>query len=780
MNKDMLNEALEKALTESYEELTGQDIPEYDFSDGFREKMAGLISEQDGTADKKRRRGIILFFAAAAAVAVICAWAAMGSGLRTDRYGDYRDTSVIQETTSADKNETVTTSVTGGETAVTTAVTSADKTASSAAVSESAGNTPAASITAANNITNAVTSAAAGKITTAPAGRTTAVTAATQPAVTTTSAVSYERSFEMKKLAAFTSAILMASSAVSGNVYASEGIQRTPSMDAALYAENSIEYDSLLRMADGKYDLDLNNDGEFNIFDVYALYRAAANRGASKEMRERCKLNADYNFDSYIEFNDIDLLIDCFIMYSDVKAEYFDPLYYRNNCPDEYHNIYDDLYTAEERITDYGAYVGELRKTMDEPVCFYPNEIGLPDDAEQRQRYLDHEMSPMEEFFFTKELFMSNYDSDLEGQYNDVKRGDNSDRIAWDEKLFNDADYMFTERLFNRLQRLGRGYKFFAEKCDSKTIDLDVNADGVFDISDLNDMCTYNNVYLRKDVPAEIGERCAAVNDAQLVGIHDAGNKLHDYTIEYFFKFNKLLPEYSTPEFFEGLRSGSSKNELYQEFKAMSEGGKDFSNKKFEKACADFERLEKAGLAPDLDINLDGEINVYDYYDSDIYIYEQIYRISEEDSVLSPKVREHIETNCDFDLNGESGDVYDMSIAQIFVIRHCSDFNGFSDEEYQKYIDSLAAEKKVETENIRYSYTSNISVLSQTSVERSGDANCDGDVDLADAIFIMQNMANPDKYQISSIGRFNADVCETGQGVTVNDALEIQNRLLNK
>jgi hypothetical protein len=41
-------------------------------------------------------------------------------------------------------------------------------------------------------------------------------------------------------------------------------------------------------------------------------------------------------------------------------------------------------------------------------------------------------------------------------------------------------------------------------------------------------------------------------------------------------------------------------------------------------------------------------------------------------------------------------------------------------------------------------------------------------------------MANPDKYQISSIGRFNADVCETGQGVTVNDALEIQNRLLNK
>ena len=64
----MLNEALEKALTESYEELTGQDIPDYDFSDDFEDKMARLISEQDGNADKKRRRGIILFFAAAAAV----------------------------------------------------------------------------------------------------------------------------------------------------------------------------------------------------------------------------------------------------------------------------------------------------------------------------------------------------------------------------------------------------------------------------------------------------------------------------------------------------------------------------------------------------------------------------------------------------------------------------------------------------------------------------------------------------------------------------------------
>ena len=59
---------------------------------------------------------------------------------------------------------------------------------------------------------------------------------------------------------------------------------------------------------------------------------------------------------------------------------------------------------------------------------------------------------------------------------------------------------------------------------------------------------------------------------------------------------------------------------------------------------------------------------------------------------------------------------------------------------------------------------------------RYGDANCDGVLDLADAIFIMQAMANPDRYTLTSDGRTNADT--NGDGVTVNDALAIQQHLL--
>lgn len=57
-----------------------------------------------------------------------------------------------------------------------------------------------------------------------------------------------------------------------------------------------------------------------------------------------------------------------------------------------------------------------------------------------------------------------------------------------------------------------------------------------------------------------------------------------------------------------------------------------------------------------------------------------------------------------------------------------------------------------------------------------GDANCDNSLDLADAIYIMQALANPNKYRLSEQGRFNADV--DGNGVTVGDAQAVQDLLL--
>ena len=67
----------------------------------------------------------------------------------------------------------------------------------------------------------------------------------------------------------------------------------------------------------------------------------------------------------------------------------------------------------------------------------------------------------------------------------------------------------------------------------------------------------------------------------------------------------------------------------------------------------------------------------------------------------------------------------------------------------------------------------------------NGDTNCDGKVELADAILIMQALANPNKYNVggtyehclTAAGKANADV--NGGGMTVDDALDIQLHLLN-
>ena len=68
-----------------------------------------------------------------------------------------------------------------------------------------------------------------------------------------------------------------------------------------------------------------------------------------------------------------------------------------------------------------------------------------------------------------------------------------------------------------------------------------------------------------------------------------------------------------------------------------------------------------------------------------------------------------------------------------------------------------------------------------------GDANCDGSVSIADAVLIMQSLANPSRFgekgteetHITPQGSKNADCCNVGDGVTNKDALAIQKKMLN-
>ncbi|MBO5343080.1 MAG: 1,4-beta-glucanase [Ruminococcus sp.] len=60
-----------------------------------------------------------------------------------------------------------------------------------------------------------------------------------------------------------------------------------------------------------------------------------------------------------------------------------------------------------------------------------------------------------------------------------------------------------------------------------------------------------------------------------------------------------------------------------------------------------------------------------------------------------------------------------------------------------------------------------------------GDANCDGDVTMADAAAIYQALGNSDKYALSAQGALNADCSNPGNGLTAADALAVQKLTAN-
>ena len=80
--------------------------------------------------------------------------------------------------------------------------------------------------------------------------------------------------------------------------------------------------------------------------------------------------------------------------------------------------------------------------------------------------------------------------------------------------------------------------------------------------------------------------------------------------------------------------------------------------------------------------------------------------------------------------------------------------------------------------------TTNIPPLMGDIAPADGDTNCDGQLDMADAVLIMQALANPNKYgengtseyHLTAQGKYNGDM--DGDGLTVGDAQKIQMKLL--
>lgn len=535
------------------------------------------------------------------------------------------------------------------------------------------------------------------------------ITTKIQPQVTvcTTEQIYDERSYYMKKLASLSvSAILIASSV-------------TPSIGSAKYEIDTSRYwpgekEIFAKMDSGELDVDINGNGEFDVFDGFLLkcyvdgLSVPDNTAGFKldsETVNRIKAIADYNNDEIVDQSDVKSLMRYFIASRKMKSEYLDPTYYNPEYTDfdyKYNNV--------------------------------------PKPAEVRYAFSLHK---------NVEALLAGYDIVAE-MYED-----GSLNLDFNGNGHLDVGDVYDLYIYESLNR---------ENVDTEEIKSDYISDEEWDRCD-EAFATYPHVV----GGLSIGSR---YNFLYYVTLYVAGHtelRPEYFTEEYYQETYSNY--YQAPQYWisSRMRDAAKILGLKIDDKVWIKYDEDEFYDFFDAYCNDVEN----DLRPAPDVNMDGVVDYYDYFAANIYFEDLLNDVTADESILSADIWNNLAENCDFNGNGTSKDIYDILTVQIYVIKYCGNNDAF-ELAYQDYKTKLGGTSTHTTEAV--SYENNLRILSELEKNTVvyGDANCDGKVTIADSTAIMQSLGNPDKYGLSEQGARNADCCNPGDGVTTSDAIAIQ------
>ncbi|WP_028521186.1 hypothetical protein [Ruminococcus flavefaciens] len=692
----------------------------FNFPDAKHKYEFLMQAEVASAQDKKRKIPVPVVFrvtalAAAAAIAI-----GLWTNLRTrpDPGGkDFRGGSVIV-TTAENTVSAVTTTADGSAAKPVTTVTAHDNetavtTFTAATNAQGAVITSASPALGAHTLTSAVRHSGTGRTTAAVPGKNT---------TTTTVNKEIERSFEMKKLAAFLSALSISVSALPVNAGAlGNDYMLNPDFDASEYYTTPPYGDSNVgifkKFDNGQLIYDVDGNGVFDRMDPYWVYR--------------CVTDGEYD--------------------SNVELSYELGTFIRENCD----------YDGDGDLDQWDAWV----------IIAYYIINNKPTAADIDWNTYDPTYVP-ERYDSTKYFNVTNISCEL----------------------------MYVDKFDQCLETYGLARSYItAGLIENGTLDLDVNEDGVVDIKDIAYIAVYyknldplweervdDGIRLhysytkRVDLPEKVKNNIKKLCDDAMPeknpkNFSTSGKEARCLEmIEYFLMHYPVQECYFDNKYYDTILSTDTSQYTLGDVLGIQalnrnviipredDGRFDFYQDVFNEQFTAYYQNVLDGKQSIPDINGDGVADTEDYQAADEYMTAFFRNETIETTSMPKDIFEKFITDCDFNQNGVSGDIYDIMIAEIYIM----------------YIDAYHPEEETVTTS-EFSYQSNLSLLSTLEIDRSGDANCDGGTDLADAIFIMQSMANPDKYQLSQRGRFNADISEPGHGVTADDALEIQNRLLH-
>lgn len=517
-----------------------------------------------------------------------------------------------------------------------------------------------------------------------------------------------ERSLHMKKLMSIMSAITLSLSAMP-TISNASGVPFSVNPVRYWPGENKI----FAEMESGELDVDINGNGEFDIMDCYLLdaYDSqyySYRENIDPEIIQRIESIADYDRNGVVDFDDTLHLMRYFIVAGNIRAEYLDPAYYDPDI---------EPLTTEDDLINFGKYK-EIQAYVF-PMRMYYN-----------VHYLDAEYYLVEDLYENGKIDLDingNGQLDIFDAYCiNVYFHDNKDRETVTQFL--------TEEEYERCRDFT--YHYSEPLVPHHCSDFTKVAAMAYILNHIELKPEYFTIaFYKKNVDNYSIDHCTAgvmKHSASNIGIEVSGNIGPSTDIEYdrkhFLHMDKFTP-------------------YYEEF------------------CADIEN----GVRPVPDVNLDGVVDYYDYFDMSIYWDSSN---SAEKSILPMKTWNTI--NEYYDIPGDDKPtLYEISSAQLYIIEHNEELADI-DSVYNDYIQSLIeANENGEKDDFEPINNQDIHIL-DVDAKRSGDANEDGEVNMADAVLIMQSLSNPSEYKLTERGKFNADICDTGDGVTARDALQIQ------
>jgi hypothetical protein len=570
-----------------------------------------------------------------------------------------------------------------------------------------------------------------------------------------------ERNFSIKKISAFAASLLIASHTSQLPIFSEKNtdVFLEQMHNTSFNGELSNNNEKMKWLNQHEDILDLNNDGYYDIFDAYAYYRSfmtytdeyADHKTDSPQVPE-------YIMDNYIKNGDLDLdgdlandqddlnlAIDYFFTNCDLIPEYFAPDYYYHCCSDDYTER-DDMSIFKEGITEWN-YSLICDKLLNDPL---------------KDNYI--------------------------------------------------AKFIFC--LSDRSMRAYKSYPLFCDLIADNTLTTDINGDGDFTIEELYDIITYcklkssgNTELLNKNYSAEELEVLQKNNDIAYLYFSSA-DLYPNYYIAYFSERNQFDYFYADKMFYSDMRNGIGtdntvsfiKEYMHYFIPEVSEPRCNFTKDDISEQFTEYYRKVKSGNIPEPDIDMNGVINFEDFIYADLLLNIYYAESKLNTDAISEQVKNNFFTNCDFNDNHMSGDLSDTVCIELYVVKELGIQEDEVVNEIAKYYkahpemdiydyahydlpDSVAVADVLANDGDQAASTGIRSIkqfVSKIAIfkPRSGDANCDGIVDMSDVVAIINYIAYPDKYKLTDEGRYNADICYTGDGITLKDALLIQQRLL--